>query len=311
MSAEKSTAIILRVTEFSETSCVVTMLTREFGKITAIAKGARRPKSPFESALDLLSLVRVVFLHKTSGAMDLLTEARLERRFRSASKSLPRLYAGFFVVELLRTLTEEKDPHPDLFDLAVDFIRGIDTEAPLTDLSLDRDATQSLEITNYLLYFEIGMLQMLGHFPLLTNCVGCGRPRLQETSVDFGLADGGLICQRCRPGKHDVITVSPDAIRALKRIANQLISQLTNQFQVTDQLVRESPNHLFDNDRPKFLRALDDNATPPSIVHEMQNLILGYLQRLAGFEPRVQKFLNQGQSLDSWVRPIRSRTNHY
>ncbi len=82
MSSEKATALVLKVVEFSETSSVVTLFTREFGKIHALAKGARRPKGPFESALDLLALCRIVFLRKSSGALDLLTEAKLERRFR-------------------------------------------------------------------------------------------------------------------------------------------------------------------------------------------------------------------------------------
>src|SRR5215510_10870293 len=88
MSSEKATAIVLRVVEFSETSSVVTLFTREFGKIHALAKGARRPKGPFESALDLLGLCHVVFLRKSSGALDLLTEAKLQRRFRPPERDL-------------------------------------------------------------------------------------------------------------------------------------------------------------------------------------------------------------------------------
>ena len=91
MASEKSLAIVLRVRDFSETSCVVTLFTRSLGKITALAKGARRPKSPFESALDLMAVCRIVFLHKSSDVLDLLTEAKLERRFRAASRDLPRV----------------------------------------------------------------------------------------------------------------------------------------------------------------------------------------------------------------------------
>ena len=59
MSLEKSEAIVLRVVPWSETSMVVTLFTRDFGKLSAIARGARRLKSPFESALDLLAKSQV------------------------------------------------------------------------------------------------------------------------------------------------------------------------------------------------------------------------------------------------------------
>ena len=86
MPSEKTLAIVLRVIDFSESSCVVHLFTRDFGKIGGLAKGARRPKSPFEAALDLLAVCRIVFLHKSSESLDLLTEAKLERRFRAATR---------------------------------------------------------------------------------------------------------------------------------------------------------------------------------------------------------------------------------
>jgi DNA repair protein RecO (recombination protein O) len=85
MPTEKTSAIVLRVVDFSESSCVLTLFTEHFGKIGALAKGARRPKGPFDSALDLLAVCRIVFIHKSSDALDLLTEAKLERRFRAAA----------------------------------------------------------------------------------------------------------------------------------------------------------------------------------------------------------------------------------
>ena len=78
MAAEKTQAIVLKMIEFSETSCIVTLFTEGFGKVGALAKGARRPKGPFEGAIDLLALIRIVFLRKSSEALDLLTEAKLD-----------------------------------------------------------------------------------------------------------------------------------------------------------------------------------------------------------------------------------------
>src|SRR4029078_5289909 len=150
MASEKSRAIVLKVIEFSETSCVLTLFTEDFGKIGALAKGARRPKGPFEGALDLLALVRIVFLHKSSDALDLLTEAKLERRFRSAQRDLSRLYAGYYVADLLTERADKGDPHRELF-----------AAADRTLLALDQDAS----VLDTLLQFELTALKEVGHLP--------------------------------------------------------------------------------------------------------------------------------------------------
>src|SRR5713226_3230372 len=127
---EKATALVLRTTDWSETSRIATLWTREFGKVRALAKGGRRLKSNFESALDLLTVCSIVLLRKSSGGLDLLTEAQVVRRFPRLGKDLPALYAAYYVAELLADLTEENDPHPSLFDEALgtlDALGGPDT----------------------------------------------------------------------------------------------------------------------------------------------------------------------------------------
>jgi DNA repair protein RecO (recombination protein O) len=205
MPSEKTLALVLRVVEFSETSCIVTLFTREFGKIGALAKGARRPKSPFESALDLLALCRIVFLHKSSDALDLLTEARLERRFRSASRDLTRLYAGYYVAELLCELTHTGDPHPELFDAADTTLAGLDGDA---------------DVGMLVLRFEVTALRLLGHLPVLDACAACGEAVALEGTLRFGLLAGGLLCARCRPGQRQVVQLRPSVVRTLQRFAD-------------------------------------------------------------------------------------------
>jgi DNA repair protein RecO (recombination protein O) len=206
VSSEKTDAIVLRVTPFSETSSIVALFTRDFGKLGALAKGARRLKGPFESALDLLAQIRVVFLPKSSDALCLLTEAKLVRRFRPPGRDLSCLYAAYYIAELLDKLTDERDVHADLFDVAA--------------RSLDALASGS-EVAACVLRFELAALRILGHLPSLENCAECGREVHDSGRVAFGLTVGGVLCQRCRQGKRHLVLVSKPVVEMLKRMADQ------------------------------------------------------------------------------------------
>jgi DNA repair protein RecO (recombination protein O) len=205
MSSEKATALVLKVVEFSEASSVVTLFTSEFGKIHALAKGARRPKGPFESALDLLALCRIVFLRKSSGALDLLTEAKLERRFRPPSRDLSCLYAGYYVAELLSELTDDYDPNPALFDLADQILLGL---------------ARGNSVLNSVLRWELAALGVLGHLPSLEMCVECGTAVPAAERMAFGLLAGGVLCPGCRTGKRQVVSVHDGTIKAMARLAD-------------------------------------------------------------------------------------------
>ncbi len=205
MPLEKATAIVLRVTPFSETSSVVTLFTREAGKLSGLAKGARRPKGPFDAALDLLSTCRVVFLRKSSEALDLLTEAKLSRRFRWRGPELSRLYAGYYVAELLSELTDDYDAHPQLFDEA---------DETLAELGFEpRPAHRMLR-------FEMSALRILGHAPTLELCAECGGAVTQASRVAFSSTAGGVLCSDCRGRHAQVVLVTPGVLRTLERFVD-------------------------------------------------------------------------------------------
>src|SRR4029077_16948590 len=127
MSAEKATALVLRTTDWSETSRIATLWTREFGKVRALAKGGRRLKSNFESALDLLNVCGIVLLRKTSGSLDLLTAAQVVQRFPRLRTNLASPYAGYYGAELLADWTEDHDPHPPVFEEALATLEDLGT----------------------------------------------------------------------------------------------------------------------------------------------------------------------------------------
>src|SRR5215831_18188652 len=128
MPAENAVGLVVRGTDWSETSRIVTLFTREFGRVRGLAKGGRRLRSGFEIAFDLLSVCRVVFLRKASGGLDLFTEAQLTERFPALRKNLFALYGGYYVAELLSDGTQDYDPHPALFDAAMEALRGLGNE---------------------------------------------------------------------------------------------------------------------------------------------------------------------------------------
>jgi len=259
MAAEKTPAIVLKVVEFSETSCVITMLTQKAGRISGMAKGARRPKGPFFGAIDLLSVSNVVFLPKKSGNLDLFTEAKLDRRFRPCRWSLARLYAGYYLAELLLETTEPHYPMPEVYRLATDTL----------DLLQQKPGTTSgdFPVSSIVLWFELRLLHLLGLSPLLDACTGCGKlwnnlgiisvsenlvqnaskesasselvsgPFQEEKKsepsrtgaesptypqgglVYFCFAGGGLVGSRCRHGKRDLFSLPRQYVPVLQQFA--------------------------------------------------------------------------------------------
>jgi DNA repair protein RecO (recombination protein O) len=201
LAAEKALAMVVRVTDWSETSRIATLWTRELGKVRVLAKGGRRLKSNFESGLDLLTVCSIVLLRKTSGGLDLLTEAQVVRRFPRLSSDLTALYSAYYVAELLSEWTEDYDPHPALFDEAL---------AALEELG-ERDVPTGPR----LMRFEMVLLRELGYSPLLERCAACETP-LDERGLAFSAAGGGVLCHSCQGGQRDRRPLSAGAWKALR-----------------------------------------------------------------------------------------------
>ena len=206
MSAEKTDAIVIRTVDFSETSSIVTFFTKDFGKLSTLAKGARRKKGPFESALDLLARCRIVFLHKSNDSLDLLTEAKLSNRLRASEVELSRLYACYYIAELLLNLTDELDPHPELFDVTLESLRQIEDPA--------------VDFEPVILRYELITLRETGHLPSLDKCVGCGRDLNEKSRVSFGLLAGGVLCSQCRAGHRRLVSIRTGILDVIKEFSD-------------------------------------------------------------------------------------------
>ena len=200
----KTEALVLKTVDFSESSLVLTLLTRDYGKIQTLAKGGRRIKGTFESALDLMSYILVTYIPKREDVLDLLTESKLVRRFRPTQENFRGMYAGYYLIELLNEMTIEQEPMPELFDVAVE---------ALSQLSIGQS------VMTVIMRFEWQLLELTGHFPSLDFCVHCDS-EIDHTArrIAFGHLDGGVVCPNCRSGMEQVSIIKPELITAIKQI---------------------------------------------------------------------------------------------
>ncbi len=159
----KDRAICLRGVNYSETSQVVTLFTRDNGKVAAMARGSRRTKSSFDGPIEVFSFGEVMFIIKESGGqLAMLTEFSQRPQFRGFQKSLYMLNAALFAAELTEKFLEDHDPHPNLFDKFQKFLE-----------TLQQTDSESM-ILAWLILYQLRLLEDTGIAPMLDACVNCG-----------------------------------------------------------------------------------------------------------------------------------------
>ncbi len=200
-------AICIRKVEYSETSQILTLFTREHGRVQTIAKGAhRRTKagaSKFDGGVDLLDIGEAVFSHSVERDLSTLTEWHLIEGHAALHRDLRAMYLGLFAAELVTMLFEEHDPHLELFDRF--------------ERVLDELGTTSREET--FLAFELLLLRESGYTPSLANCVSCGaEARLLRDRAYFSPSLGGLVCRNCESIAPDRIEIDPRLIGVVQTV---------------------------------------------------------------------------------------------
>ena len=216
----KDEAICIRALDYSETSQIVTFFTRATGKISAIAKGSKRPRSAFDGTIEVFSYGKIVFSVPTKEKLATLTE--FESAYGSSSFGRPAndlfaLNCSFFAAELINLLTNEYDPHPGLFDSFLQFLQGAN-EHRASSIEHRESRIENRESLSLLILFQLALLKEIGLQPVLNACVNCKtRYEIRDTRYEiyFSSSANGLICRDCQNS-------FPDKIRLTKTAANAL-----------------------------------------------------------------------------------------
>lgn len=204
MPTQTDEAIVLRLSDYSETSQIVTLFSRHTGLVRLIAKGVRRStRSRAAVGLDLLELGEVEFAPARADAgLGTLAEWRQSDSFLPLRADLPRLLSGLYAAELTAATTQEHDPHPELFEALLTHLFTLSSAA----------ADQPPDPVAAAVRFQAALLKSIGYAPQLRECVGCGKKRSRGTPAWFSSEAGGLLCGGCESRHAEKHPIDPQLL---------------------------------------------------------------------------------------------------
>lgn len=212
MALYRANAIVLRRTSFEETDKLLVLYTREHGKLSAVAKGARRSQSRLVGATEPLVYGRMQLAEGRN--LDIISEATARHTFSGIRSSSRKIEYALYLLELTDALVEEREASADLFNLLLSSLYLLESR-PCHSLIARR--------------FELQALDLAGYTPELDRCVVCQALRPTGRAAVFSPSHGGILCTRCRDEAADAAKASGaalDGMKALLRLAAHGIDAL-------------------------------------------------------------------------------------
>lgn len=206
MPAEESTpAIVLRARDYAESDRIVTLLTRDFGKLSGIAKGAKASRRRFERKLEPFAHVTLFFRRRPNGQLVFITRAEAgDLPSLTAEDDLARFALGSYMLELTEALTSEEAEAATAYRIL----------AAALEVLVNADATLAGRQG-----FELAILRAAGFGLEFALCRACGTRNDPAEAAYFIPSRGGIVCPRCRPmATETAVRLTPGARAAMARL---------------------------------------------------------------------------------------------
>jgi DNA repair protein RecO (recombination protein O) len=192
--------VVLRKLDYGEADRIFTFLTREHGKVGAIAKGVRRPESKLGPSLELYGHVDLL-LARGRGELDVVAQVARIPGYRIEG-DVQRMAHAALIAELSERVCEDRHPLDGVYELAVTSLR---------ELSAETDPRRASA------WFLMTALDLLGYAPQLVACVSCEK-LLAPQPAAFSADAGGFLCDRCALPAMELVPLA--AIKVLRLMAS-------------------------------------------------------------------------------------------
>jgi DNA repair protein RecO (recombination protein O) len=206
MAVYKADAIVIRTREYGESDRLVTLFSREKGKLEAMAKGVRKPTSSQRGGTQLFTYAD--FLLHRGKTFDTVSQAQARESFVHLWNDFDRTIAASSMMELLDIATVREQPEPELFTLTLSFLFLLK--------ELDPYIAQAA--------YTIKLMRLEGYLPAFDHCRECGKTLTGE-SVYLSAEAGGVLCSGCRSNRA-IKALNPGSLALLRSLARVKSDQL-------------------------------------------------------------------------------------
>lgn len=222
-----SHALVLNSFDHAESDTILTLLTQDFGRISCIAKGAKKSKKRFVNKLEIFSFLQIQFTDYPNRSLSFLNEAELHTPFLEIRNNFKLYAASSIIQEFLLQSIREREQDNEVYTLTLWAFHNLcKHKSPHTVLAL----------------FLIRFFDILGYRPELSCCHECGLMTHEKSAFYFQFLQGGLLCASCWPGAKQN-SLSPGTIKFLSSVQDQPLDRL-HRVKVGGQVLRESLNLL-------------------------------------------------------------------
>lgn len=213
------TGMVLQVMPIGEYDKRITLLTKERGKITAFARGARRPNSQLLAATNPFSFGEFELFEGRSSYT--VAKATIQNYFRELTENFDVTYYGFYFLEFADYYCQENNDEREMLKLLYQSLRA------LISTSYDNRLVRSI--------FELKAMAINGEAPNVFSCLKCGG---KENLVYFSVKRGGALCEDCKGEAPDTIHVDESTMYTMQYIISAGIEKLYR-FTVSDKVLEE------------------------------------------------------------------------
>jgi len=227
MAVYKADAIVIRSKEYGESDRLVTLFSREKGKLQAVAKGVRKPKSTQRGGTQLFTYAD--FLLHRGKTLDTVNQAQPRESFMRLWDDFDRTMAALGVAELLDISTAREEPEPELFTLTLSVFFLL------------------CEFDPYLVQaaYALKLLRIQGVLPDLDHCAECGKALgAQQAAVGEQAflypQDGGILCAACKNNR-SVYALTPGSLALIRRLTKtdlEKIDRIRWQAKMREEILR-------------------------------------------------------------------------